>query len=871
YTKTPITAVVSSTSTSITYTGVVTAGSCVITGVGGTVLPWIGENVSGPDLPTGSTISSIGAGQFTINQYNENSCPSTSNPSESITGDGMIVTLTTSAASIPYGSDFWYSGYPDANSFLLSSNANPSLKPDIVTCGIQGSGLYSTATGGTACSGDNITLMQATTVPNGTTIYLTPPYFEKIIVTASGTSTSPIVIEGIPNPTTGELPALDPAFATTGPNMAHTGSTSQFDAYATSLLFAWNSAYTSYPEYVTFENIRLQDAKRGLTQYDGTNTAYTTAVGWSTRLDDLSYGTLHGVQAIYCQLGIFGADNPGLSYPNILDHLTMDSNYFYQDGEGSGEHSSYIESRGVTYQYSWYDTTTGGSELKDRSSGTVIRYNRFALSASGEANDLVASQNGAFDIIPMDVLTVPLAGFAAGTTSLTFTPITVTGSTTAGSNIVTVSSIAGMNQGAALIGTGIPSPSQIGGFAQNTPHLNYPATATTTNESMTTNTVQGINVGDRVGYYTGNMAWGYPGNTMVMPVVTAVDTTTDSITISPGLPMAVGQWTANYAYPQYAVLNIDVGGTAYYFFSSAGGTSGATAPTWCSTANCTVTDGTVTWTNEYAAPAVLTVISQTLNPYKQTFVYGNEYEYLQTNQIYNIPAPVHYGHDSGSNTVSDPVADRAGTLYFYDNTFVTEMNQSLSYYFGLLRTESDSDAVDARNNFWYVTNHTTGSAPTYFELFWPPGYSGNNNVQTAYTSGNNQVGTSSSVGANTTCGVAWTGAQACGGSGLIDPSGSFAVGGTVTESPTNLYPSGLTGYPYKLQAGSTAIGAGSTLAAAVTSNTLGGNFTPVYQPDGTARTNLLDLGAWQYSSTPFNPGHWWGGGKVGFIAGAIMR
>jgi hypothetical protein len=35
------------------------------------------------------------------------------------------------------------------------------------------------------------------------------------------------------------------------------------------------------------------------------------------------------------------------------------------------------------------------------------------------------------------------------------------------------------------------------------------------------------------------------------------------------------------------------------------------------------------------------------------------------------------------------------------------------------------------------------------------------------------------------------------------------------------------------------------LPAAIISNTLGGNFTPVYNPDGTARTTLNDLGAWE--------------------------
>jgi len=59
------------------------------------------------------------------------------------------------------------------------------------------------------------------------------------------------------------------------------------------------------------------------------------------------------------------------------------------------------------------------------------------------------------------------------------------------------------------------------------------------------------------------------------------------------------QWQASTSFGangSYAVA-ADVGGKVYVFAATTAGTSGASAPAWCSTLNCTVTDGTVTWTN----------------------------------------------------------------------------------------------------------------------------------------------------------------------------------------------------------------------------------------------------------------------------------
>jgi hypothetical protein len=59
------------------------------------------------------------------------------------------------------------------------------------------------------------------------------------------------------------------------------------------------------------------------------------------------------------------------------------------------------------------------------------------------------------------------------------------------------------------------------------------------------------------------------------------------------------QWQASTSFGasgSYAVA-ANVSGTVYLFAATTAGTSGASAPSWCSTLNCTVSDGTITWTN----------------------------------------------------------------------------------------------------------------------------------------------------------------------------------------------------------------------------------------------------------------------------------
>jgi hypothetical protein len=79
--------------------------------------------------------------------------------------------------------------------------------------------------------------------------------------------------------------------------------------------------------------------------------------------------------------------------------------------------------------------------------------------------------------------------------------------------------------------------------------------------------------------------------------------------------------------------------------------------------------------------------------YRETFVYGNVLVERAGDGNRQI---VHYGGDNGNLSYY-----RKGTLYFYNNTVVSNRTDRTS----IFRISSDHETVDARNNIFYTTAH----------------------------------------------------------------------------------------------------------------------------------------------------------------------
>jgi len=219
-------------------------------------------------------------------------------------------------------------------------------------------------------------------------------YHEKIILSNSGTASQPITINGIPN-AQGQLPILDGSNATTSANMPVLGYTPLQD-YGEIIIYRNKNQASSYnPSNININNLQIQGAIGGTsyTGYGNTSRTYIVGAGgiWTEGVVNL---TIHGCVVTNNDNGVFASvDGSTGAYTT---NITLDSNYLYGNGVAGSDrfHESYIEADGAVYQYNDYGPERSGAignALKDRSAGTVIRYNYFL--DGGHLLDLVDAED----------------------------------------------------------------------------------------------------------------------------------------------------------------------------------------------------------------------------------------------------------------------------------------------------------------------------------------------------------------------------------------------------------------------------------------------------------------------------------------------
>jgi hypothetical protein len=155
------------------------------------------------------------------------------------------------------------------------------------------------------------------------------------------------------------------------------------------------------PGYIEIASLRIQDgfSSNQFTAEDGSRASfdgfaaciYARSVQHLIVRDNVLTG---------CGQGFYNWTGSGDAW---WDGLQVDTvvrgNYFYDNGNPGSyrEHQSYTESDGVTYEHNHFGPMrvgAMGSQLKDRSAGTVIRYNYVEASPSGWMMDLVEPENG---------------------------------------------------------------------------------------------------------------------------------------------------------------------------------------------------------------------------------------------------------------------------------------------------------------------------------------------------------------------------------------------------------------------------------------------------------------------------------------------
>eukprot|EP01013_Petalomonas_cantuscygni_P035738 TRINITY_DN645_c0_g2_i1.p1 TRINITY_DN645_c0_g2~~TRINITY_DN645_c0_g2_i1.p1 ORF type:complete len:518 (-),score=105.52 TRINITY_DN645_c0_g2_i1:449-2002(-) len=212
----------------------------------------------------------------------------------------------------------------------------------------------------------------------GDTLYIhyrSTPYREKFVLCAVGTSTSPLVVTGVPEVGTGKLPMIDASGATTRQSLDY------WSEQRCAIKIGGSSAPScTRAEWVRVENLDIYGAVGSNTFTDdgGTSTAYADNAA-SIYLEhgkniEIRGCAIHGSgNGLFVAKGVSGA---------WTTNVTVAGNRIYGNGVVGSfyEHNTYTEAVGITYEGNWFGPLCAGclgNNLKDRSAGTVVRYNWF--------------------------------------------------------------------------------------------------------------------------------------------------------------------------------------------------------------------------------------------------------------------------------------------------------------------------------------------------------------------------------------------------------------------------------------------------------------------------------------------------------------
>lgn len=224
--------------------------------------------------------------------------------------------------------------------------------------------------------------------------YRSEPYREKFLISSRGTATAHISIVGISGPN-GEQPVITGEQATTGPNMEYRWSTPEYQQSIGVLEIGYRTAGPR-PGFIDVANLTITGAlsSNTYTAQDGSRQAFVkNACGIHI------YGAEH---LLFSHMTITGNANgffakSGGTEDFISRDIRVENSLIYGNGVAGSflQHNFYTEADRITVEGNRFGMLIPGalgSILKDRSAGSVIRYNW--LPTAARMLDLVEPQDG---------------------------------------------------------------------------------------------------------------------------------------------------------------------------------------------------------------------------------------------------------------------------------------------------------------------------------------------------------------------------------------------------------------------------------------------------------------------------------------------
>ncbi|MDB6124686.1 MAG: hypothetical protein JWQ71_3679 [Pedosphaera sp.] len=193
------------------------------------------------------------------------------------------------------------------------------------------------------------------------------PYKAKWVMFSRGTEAAPIIVHGVPA-ADGKLPVIDGNGASSRKALDYWGGERSIIKLGGS-----SRPAGTLPAYITIENLEIRSARPPNTYAGrgGKTTAYAGTAA-SIFIENGDHLTIRNCTLHDSANGLYASHN--------AREITIEGCWIYDNGlQNSGfDHNTYTEASGIIFQYNHYGALkkgSGGNNLKDRSSGCVIRYN----------------------------------------------------------------------------------------------------------------------------------------------------------------------------------------------------------------------------------------------------------------------------------------------------------------------------------------------------------------------------------------------------------------------------------------------------------------------------------------------------------------
>jgi hypothetical protein len=192
------------------------------------------------------------------------------------------------------------------------------------------------------------------------------PYKEKWVVAVQGTEARPFVVRGVANDH-GELPVIDGRDASTRPQVNFWN-----EDRGVIKIGGANKPAIDAPTWIVLQNL---DIRSGRTPYQ-----YTGRSGPATYSTNAASIYIENGRDVVIRNCVLHDSGNGLFVAQASRNIRVERCWIYANGiEGSiYEHNTYTAAIGMIYEFNHFGPLRAnclGNNLKDRSAGTVVRYN----------------------------------------------------------------------------------------------------------------------------------------------------------------------------------------------------------------------------------------------------------------------------------------------------------------------------------------------------------------------------------------------------------------------------------------------------------------------------------------------------------------